>query len=125
MIPGTFGATQRFRDLQLEHTENAQDVSALDYNHRIEILNAPSFNRFAERSDNFLTNEQIQAIEIERKENAERKQRMQAMRAEQERIDKNRQHNTGDPDTVRQLRFQYEDHKRALQMKPLMLEMHA
>jgi len=50
---------------------------------------------------------------------------MQAMRAEQERIDKSRQQNTGDPDNVRQLRFQYEDHERALEMKPLMLEMHA
>lgn len=91
----------------------------------LERPGAPNFDGYVSRPENFLTKEQLEEIELQKQEATERMQRIQAMKAKEERENKSRQRNNGNMETGHLLRFQYEDHQRVHEMKPLMKQMHS
>ena len=65
-----------------QYTQNANNLSALDYiNNNIFVNNiSPDFNMYSKRKDHFTSKEQEQSILLKKEQFAMRAQRIQAMK---------------------------------------------
>ena len=59
-MPTTFGTSKRFKEHEFEYTEEAHYLSGIDYHKNVYVgrNQAPQFEKYAMRKDNFLSKSQ-------------------------------------------------------------------
>ena len=98
----------------------AMKVSAVDYHEAMygKPNQSMPFDKYSQRTDNFLTKSQARLILKEKGEAQARLQRMQELKEEKEKEERERGDAPPKRDAQQQIRFKYTDHSRVIEMKP-------